>query len=366
MLPPVASQYCLTSPPTSPAQYQQAFDGLRTVWTEWAAADGAYPVNLPDGRVLWMFGDTIVGRVRSDASIANPWKFVRNSLVVQQGACFTPLMGGSRGNRVDAILHPTFGDWLWPTGGVVENGGNTLRVFMLHMRYHDNPNTEMFDFEFIDVMVATYSLPNLGSPTVQSLAQLPAAPNYGEAVLVPGGADPYLYLYGHTGVFFQSPPKHYVARVLVGNETAVNPGWEYLVDASTNTWSTDKNLAAPVPFPGTPNNNTPPAPDTERGPLDALSVIAHGGGYIAVAKPAGALDDRIMTWSAPAPYGPWTFVGLAASGLPHDLGGTFTYGGHVADLPGAATTLMWSMNRNPLSDVIANNNWYKPLFIPFA
>ena len=34
----------------------------------WTGADGTYSVALPDGRTVWMFGDTFLGRVNPDRS----------------------------------------------------------------------------------------------------------------------------------------------------------------------------------------------------------------------------------------------------------------------------------------------------------
>jgi len=361
-LPPQASQYCLTAPPSSAADYQQAFDGLRTVWTEWAAADGAFPIDLPDHRVLWLFGDTIVGRVRPNDSIAGGWKFVRNSFVLQDDRCFTPLMPGPRGARSEAVPSPSGSDWFWPTAGAVVNGGTSVRIFLLHMRYNDNPNTGIFDFEFVDIRAATFSLPSLSYQGTSVLTGLPASPDYGETVLSPG--DGFLYLYGHTGVFFQSNPKHYVARVPLGQETAATPSWEYLVDATAGgTWSANAVDALPVPF--DPDGTAGSEPfDAERGPLDALSVVERGpGDYVATAKPVGALSPDIVTFSAPTPFGPWSYIGQAATNLPHDLGGLFSYAGQIVTfLPGASPVLIYSWNYNPLDAVLNWTHLYKAVF----
>lgn len=64
--PPPPSVYCHPTTPTNAQQYQAAFDGLRAANTAgWVANDGGLPVKLPDGRVLWMFGDTISARRRT-------------------------------------------------------------------------------------------------------------------------------------------------------------------------------------------------------------------------------------------------------------------------------------------------------------
>ena len=35
----------------------------------WLGADGAYSIPMPDGRVLWLFSDTITGRIGEDGSL---------------------------------------------------------------------------------------------------------------------------------------------------------------------------------------------------------------------------------------------------------------------------------------------------------
>ena len=63
---------------------------MRTTYTEWASADGAIPVTLPDGRTVWLFGDTFVGKVDPGGAIDPADPLIHNSFVVQTGACFAP------------------------------------------------------------------------------------------------------------------------------------------------------------------------------------------------------------------------------------------------------------------------------------
>ena len=39
------------------------FNQLFTRFSEWTGGDATYSVPLPDGRVLWMFGDSFIGTV---------------------------------------------------------------------------------------------------------------------------------------------------------------------------------------------------------------------------------------------------------------------------------------------------------------
>jgi len=346
----------------SPAEYQQAFDGLRTVWTEWAASDGSIPVVLPDGRVLWMFGDTIVGRVLANGSIATGWKLIRNSFVLQDGACLTPLMGGTRGARTEIIPNPEANEWFWPTAGVVESNGTRLRVVMLHLRV--NGAASPFDFSVVGVVVATYTLPNLALVATKDLPLAAApAPPYGQTVLVDGG---YLYLYGSKDASYGYPFKvrlHQVARVALGNETTPS-AWEFAQvdpDTSAVTWSHNGSDATPMLF--DPDGSGPNAATIDEGPRAPLVVTPYAGGYLGTAKLIDAFSDDVSTWFAPSPTGPWSYVGKAVSGLAGDPTSSFTYGGRiVTDLPGSPPVLIWSQNHEPLSGVIADNSLYKARF----
>jgi hypothetical protein len=363
--PPPVSIYCASKAPASPADYELAFNGLRTAGTNWAAADGSIPVVLPDGRVLWMFGDTIVGRVQADGSIADGWKMVRNSFVVQNGPCLTPMMGGPDGSRTEIIASPAADEWFWPTAGAVEtdNGTRVLRVFML--RLHAGGDPAPFNFTVIGVEAATYALPDL---TLLSITNLPLsdpdAPPYGQTVLV--GNDGYLYLYGSQAVscncLFFDPREHRVARVPLGKETT-SAAWEFAqvgADTSVVTWSDDPDDASPMSF--SPPGADPATATIDDGPRAPLEVTPYGSGYLATAKTIDAFSDDVSTWFAPTPTGPWTYVNEAVSGLPGDPTHAFSYGGRiVTTLPGSPV-LIWSQNQMPLSDVIANNALYTAHF----
>jgi hypothetical protein len=41
----------------------QAYGNDNTSLTDWTGGDGAHSVRLPDKRVVWMFGDTYLGRI---------------------------------------------------------------------------------------------------------------------------------------------------------------------------------------------------------------------------------------------------------------------------------------------------------------
>src|SRR5918994_203194 len=49
----------------------------------WLGADRTASVRLPDGRLLWLFSDTFLGRPAQDGSRPRSSSFIHNSAVVQ-------------------------------------------------------------------------------------------------------------------------------------------------------------------------------------------------------------------------------------------------------------------------------------------
>jgi hypothetical protein len=310
---PVA-QYCASSTPASSSAYQSAFDKLRKTYTEWASADGSVPVALPDGRTLWLYGDTFVGSVNSSGTISPPGVLVGNSAVLQTGTCFKPLMGGSAGARSAWIPAPA-GQAYWPSSAIVDSAGR-LQVFLMHVRY--NP------FAVFGFKVATFSLPGLGLLGVSS--QLPftnSAHPYGTTSFAANG---YAYVYS------TNDQNQRVARVPIGSVTN-GAAYEFWTGSA---WSTSSGTAAPLQFANVP---TPVVGINLHAPIAGLWVVPHGAGFLGTAKLVNQFSSDVSFFTAAGPEGPWTYVGTAAT----TPSGVFTYGAQTAfglqGMPGAPGTI---------------------------
>ena len=100
----------------------------------WTGGDGTLSIPLPDGRSLWLFGDTFLGRVRSDGTRSVESPLIRNSLVVQDGRKLTTHYGGTRA-APEAFLVPQEPDaWYWPGDGTVQK--NRLQILLLQKKPH--------------------------------------------------------------------------------------------------------------------------------------------------------------------------------------------------------------------------------------
>ena len=87
----------------------------------WTGADATYSVPLPDGRVLWMFGDTFIGTVNEDRT-RNQTKMINNTFVLTGENEFITLFGGTRANPKALIVPNETDDWYWPFDATIYNG----------------------------------------------------------------------------------------------------------------------------------------------------------------------------------------------------------------------------------------------------
>ncbi len=114
----------------------QAADKLFTGDWHWIGGDGAYSVDLGDGRVLWLFGDSFVdlSGARDRQKAAMP----RNTVALQTG--YDPQKAkivffwreGKGGATEDFFPAPEKGEWYWPGNGVLLPSDGLL-LFMMEI-----------------------------------------------------------------------------------------------------------------------------------------------------------------------------------------------------------------------------------------
>jgi hypothetical protein len=357
--PPLPTQYCAPSTPDAPLEYQSAFDNLFATNTAgWVASDGGLPIPLNDGtdRILWLFGDTIIGRLGAGANgAASSERLASNGFVVQSGNCFRPMTD---------LVPRTGNQWFWPTGAAMAPG-NVLYIFGFRMR--PKPEVPDFPFELVHMEVAKFSLPNLTSLGRQTLPHTSSTqPTYGETVLV--GADGLLYLYGHkkSGLVGH----HYIAKVSL-DQLFDGTAWEF--------WKDDIPLVAGDVteewVPGAPGEadeivfNYQTGPPTVDGPAAGI-YMAHntiGTGLLGSAFRVDALDKRfIETWAAAEPQGPFTLAPVPAFDIRTAHGGLNdaqkSYGGRVVFDVLGGPIVQWSINHNSFDAILANPGLYKVWF----
>jgi hypothetical protein len=358
--PQPTAQYCASSVPSSASAYQSAFNNLRKTYTEWASADGAVPVPIDGGRVLWMFGDTYIGKVSSNGSISPPDVLVNNSFVLQTGKCFKPLMGGAPLARTNEIPNPSAGQFYWPASGIMDNGG--LQIFMLRVQSAGGS----LGFQIKGMEVATFSTSSFAKGSSTAVPWQSTKP-FGQANFSDGT---HVYLYGsHNEEESNLNPadgpeqRHYVARALVGQVKNIG-AWEYWNGTS---WTVN-NPGAAVPMTFVPGTPAVDGYDLD-GPAGGFSVTAAPAGadyaYLGTAKLLDAFSADVSVFTADNPWGPWTYRGKVAD---TNFPGLSTYSAftHLA-LPGTpAPVSAFSTNDQPFdaADQPVTIGVYGPRFVP--
>lgn len=222
-------------------------------------ADVGSSVSLGDGRVLWLFGDTI----RADGS----WD--RNSAVVQFGSQFSEMPG--------TFLNHRYSDhWYWPGQAIRE--GNLLRVLAQdYIRTGDGS----WDWRYDHTDLLTFSLPGLTPVGRTALPKRSSGAMWGQIYR----ARYYTYLYGSYSVPGQTGKAYEVARVPNG-KLAYLRAWRYLGTRMT--------------------------PDLELGTVSSV-VRKSAGGYRLFSKRLDMWSHEIISYDSSTPYGPWTNMRVVAS-----------------------------------------------------
>ncbi len=244
---------------------------------EWAAGDLMERYALPDGRVLWIFGDTWSGEVSDDNALGPPFEFVRSSLLVERNGCFDRLPGFGDGSWIPSVEEAVI---LWPQEAFLS--GRELYVFAVKI-VADDSKPDGLNFRQVGGLIAVYDLDDLSVPRtmVFDVPDVRGNPFGWGPVLWEGE----LYLYAH-----EEPTGTFVAR-LDPDDLGDPANWEFW---RGDGWTRDVLEASSVaPF--------------------RLRVYLRVGAGLDGSAPFGAatvpfLAQELYVFEAESPVGPWTLV----------------------------------------------------------
>jgi hypothetical protein len=233
----------------------------------WTGGDGTFSLRLPDGRTVWLFGDSFVGGLEADGVTRHPkrWHWVRNAIAVQERDCLSTVL-----HRDGRAFLPSDQDRtvLWPSQAVVD--GPVVRAFFSRVREGEHP----MDLTVVGTVLVTLDLATLRPIATKEIA---TGPLFWGAAVVKRGATTYVY-----GV---DSKEH---RLHVARTTGPLDGpWEFWTGT---TWRDKIAESGPV-------HDSPVVPNQ-------LSVIERDGKLVLAAQPA--FTSRLDGWTATAPEGPWT------------------------------------------------------------
>jgi hypothetical protein len=304
----------------------------------WITADLPASVDLRDGRVLWLFGDTWIGARSPDGGIAPGARLWHNSALVQTGGC-VDLVGAGGAGGAGWLMIPGTDDFWWPAGGLVTGGtrGNVVDVFVTRVR---RTGPGVFDFSAVGMDVVQLRRADLA---VVGVRPLPHQDRLWASSVV--ADDGWLYLFGRD---YTAGPSTYLARVRARD---LHGRWEF---RSGKRWTRDPARATPV-ISAPPFNNP------------AVTRLGDGR-WLAVAKDREFDGTAVIGWTARAPQGPWRARGPLVAAPTSGRTDEFTYlaASHPEiDLAGERLLVSWNLNSrtaslDTLSDPVAAT--YGPRF----
>jgi len=245
-------------------------------------SDGFYSVLLPDGRTVWIFGDSFLGTVNPDGSREKRSPvFIRNAMAVQDGDSLRSLFNvidGWESSLVippDAVKGTEFSEdslWYWPGDGIVEN--NKLKVFMTGFYQADTGN---WGFRWTNANIATFSLPELELEKIDHFDYPGEVEiHWGHAIC--DDAPDFTYIYGAGDKY------PYAARAPKGNILAK---WEFF---DGNSWVSDSKLAKPM---------------TDFKGSEQFSIIKLKDKYVLLTQSGDFLSSKLYSATSDLPYTGW-------------------------------------------------------------
>jgi len=310
-------------------------------------ADGDYSVLLPDGRTVWIFGDSFLGTVKPDRSREKrtPW-FIRNSMAVQEGDSLCSLYNVIDGWESSLVIPPgapkgkMFSEdtlWYWPGDGFIENG--KLKVFMSLFNQAVKGD---WGFRWQSANIATFSLPDIKLESIDHV-EYPGSNeiHWGHAVC--SGDKKFTYIYGA-----ENESKNlYVARAPKGNILAP---WEFYTGTE---WVKDPKLSKPMlVIQGS----------------EQFSVFKLKNKYVLVVQEGGFMSGEICSYYSDSPYTGWkNRKVLCHALLPDDVISTknlFGYNAlaHPQFIENGELLISNCVNSFVVEDVFQDASKYRPVF----
>ena len=319
--------------------YDTAFNQYGNTSGLWSGADSTYSTQLPGGRELWSFSDTLIGAVNADGSRSPNTPFVNNSFVVTDRGRFSTVIGGSADAPAANAAPADSSAWYWSGDPTVT--GRYLEV--PYLEFH-RTGTGPFDFAFLKNVLGRFDARTL---KLIGVTDLPSATgvNWGSYTLRDGA---YTYIYGVEDL--SSIKYLHLARVR-GGELAGR--WQYFTGSG---WSTQEADSARL----------------MDGVSNEFSVSPLGTGYVLITQDTTELlSTRIVAYFSCSPTGPFTAKTLVyttpETGAAGSYGNAnvFTYNPHAHPEISHGNQLLISYNVNSfdINDVFADATIYRPRFV---
>lgn len=315
---------------------------------QWLGGDGASSVDLGSGRVLWLFGDSFIGRGTSrDRHGA---AMVRNTVAIQQGynpeTAGVTFYWGSAGNAPDAFFKAGGRFWYWPGSGVMVR--DRLLVFLMEVRPDDNE----LGFSLQGWSAVLVKDPRGDPPGWQTTR--PSLPENGHGVITGSASclviDEYVYAFGTHALDYGA----YLVRWRVKDAhqgNLKNPEWW----SSARGW-TDRDTAG-----------APPAPVFDGAQMEFSVHYEPSLARFLQVQTASFNDPCLIYRTSRRLTGPWSKKEKFYRPPETDSPGLLVYAGKAHGwLKGADLLCTYNVNSLDLERLLTDNDLYYPVFVKIS
>ena len=298
----------------------------------WTGGDGAFSTRLPDGRDVWVFGDSFLDTVYPDRSRpAAP--LIHNCLAVtDKSGSFITLHPGKAANPDAYFIPPQNGQYYWPTGLFTIPRRNELYVFLdrIQTGIHGGFSTAGID-------IAVIQLPQL---TIKKIIPFYTGGhiNWGASFLDDGR---YMYMYGTESVKYNK----FIHAARIDKEAGnIIASLRYYDGAN---WVTDSAASARI------KGNV----------SEFYSMFIYHNKYYLLSQ-GKLLTPDIFIWDAAGPAGPFTNQRLVYT-TPQTQGTIYTYNPTVNTqfTENGGLLIGYSTNSTDFLELFTNADASRPYFI---
>lgn len=317
----------------------------------WIGGDANYSVPLPDGSILWIFGDTLVGTVRDGKR--HDVAMVNNSFAKQRGwgneATVQFFLNHDTNGKPTSFIVPQGKPgyfWLWDA--VIDQG----RLYIFATRLTSPGTITAFDWTLLDQSLLTVTNPS-DEPSKWQTQQLDFP--YGEFTDLYEAiwgieilkVEQELYVYGSVRHRIGEPRSLVVAKVSSGDLTEFHK-WKFY---RSGVWQSDAKRASSLV--------------SDVGTEGSVTYLPDRKQFVYVYSPP--LDPNIKMRTASSPVGPWSDA-VAVYTCPETKWNprVFCYAAKARLIPGKTNELLISYATNSfdmLPDVLADSRIYCPRFV---
>lgn len=248
------------------------------------AGDGMYSIALPDGRSIFLMGDSYIGTVTNGARSTGDHMY-RNTYNIYDNGKTTALYAVNGGKSSAAVPPGVTNEglkWYWPGHGYVVD--NTLYIFQTLM-YQGAEGAWGFMYETTRIL--EYSLPDIKLKKDTGIPYAtPDNVHYGMAALNDGD---YQYIYAQVDIENDWDPvtEVYVARTTVQD---MYSKWEFF---NGSGWSANSSDAAAM------------AGISSVAVSSQFNVIKLRNKYVLFTSAKNWNSRKVYTFVSDTPYGPW-------------------------------------------------------------